>query len=54
VSRSKFGKSAQSVTRLHAGKNGTVGPRFNGLIGEEGVSAIAESQLNRIYFKNMY
>jgi hypothetical protein len=32
----------------------TVGPRFNGLIEGEDVSAIAESPLNRMYFKNIY
>ena len=29
----------------------TVDPRINGLIGGEGVSAIAENPLNRMYFK---
>jgi hypothetical protein len=34
----------------------TVGPRFNEIIGGggEGVSAIVESPLNRMYFENIY
>ena len=39
---------------LHGGNSSTVGPRFNGLIGGEGVSAIAESPLKGMYFKNIY
>jgi hypothetical protein len=38
--------------RMHS--YGTGGPQFNGLIGGEGVSAIAKSPLNRMYFKNTY